>query len=645
MNECKNKFTIRVAAYIIMMVCLAASAASSVIVAYSISNQYYFSGENVYTNIKEACLNEAYNDIMDEIETGNMAEYGRNGEMIRLLKNEISGEELITGENEASEFGYVIRCGNDVIKRVNTGLIKSYGKSGASDRGDIVKRTYHMYNDTGKYSIDMYIGNIEGGELPELLNKTAITMLKMYGYRIPAAVMLAVSSVLALTMMIFLTAASGKKETNRIRYIPLDITAAFAAVVVTAAVTSAFPLEGENIDLIIAEFTLSAVVASAAVTGWILLFAARARQGRWWHSTVVFFILSKAAGLLKWIGRQAVMVVKGLPVVWKSMILYIAASFVNLMIMIIAMSLYSPEAALLLWMVGFIITGMFVFLTAIRMKAVKTGAEHIAAGDLEYQIDEKGMYLDLREHAETLNNIRKGLSVAVDEKIRSERMKTELITNVSHDIKTPLTSIINYIDFLKKEDLGSDKATEYVDVLDRQSQRLKKLIDDLTEASKASTGNVKIELGPCDAGVMMTQVMGEYQEKAENADLRLMLDIPDSSVMIMADGRQLWRILNNLMNNICKYSMPGTRVYQKLKIDGDKAVISYRNISKYELNISPDELTERFVRGDSSRHTEGSGLGLSIAQNLTELQNGGFSIDIDGDLFKVTVIFETIRTQ
>ena len=194
-------------------------------------------------------------------------------------------------------------------------------------------------------------------------------------------------------------------------------------------------------------------------------------------------------------------------------------------------------------------------------------------------------------------------------------------------------------------DRGSDKATEYVDVLDRQSQRLKKLIDDLTEASKASTGSVKIELGPCDAGVMMTQVMGEYQEKAENADLRLMLDIPDSSVIIMADGRQLWRILNNLMNNICKYSMPGTRVYQKLKTDGDKAVISYRNISKYELNISPDELTERFVRGDSSRHTEGSGLGLSIAQNLTELQNGGFSIDIDGDLFKVTVIFETIRIQ
>ena len=156
---------------------------------------------------------------------------------------------------------------------------------------------------------------------------------------------------------------------------------------------------------------------------------------------------------------------------------------------------------------------------------------------------------------------------------------------------------------------------------------------------------MKIELEPCDAGVMMTQVMGEYQEKAENADLRLMLDIPDSSVIIMADGRQLWRILNNLMNNICKYSMPGTRVYQKLKTDGDKAVISYRNISKYELNISPDELTERFVRGDSSRHTEGSGLGLSIAQNLTELQNGDFSIDIDGDLFKVTVIFETIRIQ
>lgn len=642
MNEYKNKPVLMAAAYVVMMLCFVTTAFSGIVVAYNLSNQYYSSGENASDDIGLVCMDCAYEAIDEAIAVGDYYDYDKNGEMTGLMKKRLSNEELISGENSSSDFGYVIRKDANVIKRVNPELIKAYSDGSM----DIAKRTYHYEDEAGEsYKIDIYIGDMTKGDIPECLDKTAVPMIRMYDYRIPAAVILALSSVAAIILLVVLTVAAYRKKSGRcLSYIPLDISAAAAAVILTVSAICASSLNGFNMDMLIAGVTLCAVVAAAAVTGWILLFAARARQGKWWHSTVVFFILSKAARIIKWAGRQVRMVVRGLPVVWKTMILYIAAAFINLVILIAATSWYSQGAALLLWIVGFIITGMFVLLTAIRMKTVKTGAERIAAGDLEYQIDEKGMYLDLREHAETLNNIREGLSVAVDEKIRSERMRTELITNVSHDIKTPLTSIINYIDFLKKENLGSDKAAGYVDVLDRQSQRLKKLIEDLTEASKASTGNVKIELAPCDAGVMMTQVMGEYQEKAEKAELRLMLDIPASSVMIMADGRQLWRILNNLMNNICKYSMPGTRVYQKLETDGDKAVITYRNISKYELNISPDELTERFVRGDSSRHTEGSGLGLSIAQNLTELQNGDFSIDIDGDLFKVTVIFETIRT-
>ncbi len=648
MNDYKNKPVLMAAAYIIMILCLVSTACSGIVVAYNLSNQYYSAGGNVSDDIRLMCLDTAYVAVNKAIENGGYYEYDKGGNVTGLMKKDLASDELISGESRSGDFGYVIKEGANVIKRVNPELIKSY----SSDSMNIAKRTYHIDGTEyatefrGDYTIDIYIGDIAEGEIPEYLSRTAVPLMLMNKYRMPAAVILVLSSVAALILLVVLTVSAYRKKNGRcLRYIPLDILAVAAAVIVTAAAIYALSLEEFNMDMMVAELTLCVVVAAVAVTGWILLFAARAGQGKWWHSTAVFFILSKAAGLLKWIGRQVGAIVSGLPVVWKTTILYLAAAFVNLMILIIAMSLYSPGAALLLWMVGFVVTGMFVLLTAIRMKAVKTGAERIAAGDLEYQIDEKGMYLDLREHVETLNNIREGLSVAFDEKLRSERMKTELITNVSHDIKTPLTSIINYIDFLKKEELGSDKAAEYVNVLDRQSQRLKKLIEDLTEASKASTGNVKIELEPCDAGVMMTQVMGEYQEKAEKADLSLILDIPDSSVMIMADGRQLWRILNNLMNNICKYSMPGTRVYQKLEIDGEKAVITYRNISKYELNISPDELTERFVRGDSSRHTEGSGLGLSIAQNLTELQNGDFSIDIDGDLFKVTVIFETIRIQ
>ena len=226
-----------------------------------------------------------------------------------------------------------------------------------------------------------------------------------------------------------------------------------------------------------------------------------------------------------------------------------------------------------------------------------------------------------------------------EEQMKSERFRNELITNVSHDIKTPLTSIINYVDFLKKEDIDNEKAQEYIGVLDRQANRLKKLTEDLVEASKAATGSIKLEKIPCRVGVLMMQVMGEYQEKTEAADLTMIPTQPEEDLEILADGRSLWRVFDNLLNNICKYSQPGTRVYQTLERQDDKAVIIYRNTSAYELNITEEELMERFVRGDKSRHTEGSGLGFSIARNLVELQGGSFHIHIDGDLFKVVIEF------
>ena len=222
-------------------------------------------------------------------------------------------------------------------------------------------------------------------------------------------------------------------------------------------------------------------------------------------------------------------------------------------------------------------------------------------------------------------------------------MRTELITNVSHDIKTPLTSIINYVDLIKKEQPENEKINEYVAVLDRQSSRLKKLIEDLVEASKASSGSLKVELSECDAGVLRSQTVGEFDERRKKAELTPVLTVPDMPVKIMADGRHLWRVLENLTSNVCKYSLPGTRVYMDLTVRNGKAVITFKNISKYPLNISGDELMERFVRGDTSRNTEGSGLGLSIARSLTELQGGDMKIDIDGDLFKATLKFDLIN--
>ena len=266
-----------------------------------------------------------------------------------------------------------------------------------------------------------------------------------------------------------------------------------------------------------------------------------------------------------------------------------------------------------------------------------------AAGDESCVVDTSKLYGPFREHGEDLNTIRDGVSLAVEARMRSEHFRTELITNVSHDIKTPLTSIINYVDLLGKEKPENEKMREYIDVLQRQSARLKKLIDDLLEASKASTGNLNVNAEPCDVGVLLDQSLGEYGEKLAAAGLEPVLTKPEKPVIIMADGRHMWRIFDNLLNNICKYSQRGTRVYLEVYERDGKAVVTFRNISSRQLNISSDELMERFVRGDSSRNTEGSGLGLNIAQSLAQLQKGVMELTVDGDLFKVTLTFDVVK--
>lgn len=279
----------------------------------------------------------------------------------------------------------------------------------------------------------------------------------------------------------------------------------------------------------------------------------------------------------------------------------------------------------------------------IGLQKLQVGSQKIANGDLEHRIDTRRLLWDFKRHGENLNNISAGISKAVEERMKSERFKTELITNVSHDIKTPLTSIINYVDLIKREKIEEGTIKDYIDVLDRQSSRLKKLIDDLVEASKASTGNLVVNSTRTEVGVLLTQTIGEYEEKLKDRDLELILSQPEEEVFIMADGRLLWRVFDNLMNNICKYSQSGTRVYLNMENTNGQAVITFKNISKYALNITSDELLERFVRGDSSRTTEGSGLGLSIAKSLVELQKGTLELVIDGDLFKVIITFSIVQ--
>ena len=268
---------------------------------------------------------------------------------------------------------------------------------------------------------------------------------------------------------------------------------------------------------------------------------------------------------------------------------------------------------------------------------LRQGTKTIARGDLEYQIDTRHMPYDLRLQAEDLNNISVGLAGAVDEKMKSERFKAELITNVSHDLKTPLTSIINYVNLLKSTQQTDPKAIDYIEVLDRKSQRLKKLTEDLVEASKASTGVLSVTREKIGMSQLIDQATAEWEEKLSDRRLTLVTTLPEGETWVYADGRHLWRVIDNLLSNCAKYAMEGTRVYLDLERGKGQVALSVKNISRDPLNVPAERLMERFVRGEESRSTEGSGLGLSIARSLTELQGGAFDLAVDGDLFKAIV--------
>ncbi len=283
---------------------------------------------------------------------------------------------------------------------------------------------------------------------------------------------------------------------------------------------------------------------------------------------------------------------------------------------------------------------LLVTLYAIGLQKLSKGAQKIAEGDLDHHVDSSRMLPGIKALGESMNRIGDGMTTALEERMKSEMLKTELITNVSHDIKTPLTSIINYVDLLKKENIADPKQREYLSILDNKSQRLKILIEDLVEASKASTGNLQLSWGKVGLKELVLQASGEFSEKLKARDLTLSLNLPDKPVYIYADGRYVWRVVENLFSNAVKYSLSRTRVYVDLNVQDGRAQFMIRNISSEPLNFSAEELIERFFRGDRSRGTEGSGLGLSIAKSLTEMQKGSFSLSIDGDLFKAIAEFK-----
>lgn len=454
-----------------------------------------------------------------------------------------------------------------------------------------------------------------------------------------------ISLILFIFTFCFLCASSGRRSDgsillNRFDKIPFDI------VILINFILTFILFDITETNHGYAYYVLSAVSAVILYFSYFSAFLSmvtRIKVKTIIKNNVVYIVLAFIFKNIKKLFSFLWYIIKNLSIVKKTVLGAAAVILAVFLAGIMGMGFYSSGLFAFLLLIIIALMMIFAVYISICLQKIKMGGELMSQGNFETKIDSEKMLPDFVEFCGYLNNINSTVQNAVDEKTRSERLKTELITNVSHDIKTPLTSIINYVDLIKKENVENEKVTEYISVLDRQSARLKKLIEDLVEASKASTGNLSVELTKCEPAVLLTQTLGEFDEKLKNAGLTPVLTCPENPLYIMADGRHLWRVFENLTANICKYSLSGTRVYLEIYEDSDNVCITFKNISKNELNISGEELTERFVRGDSSRNTEGSGLGLSIAKNLTDLQGGKLSIDIDGDLFKATVIFKGIK--
>lgn len=482
---------------------------------------------------------------------------------------------------------------------------------------------------------------------------------QFYDNRNVIPVVCCVGTILALLCFIFLLCSAGHKNgregitPSAIHEIHLDVYTVVVAIGAFTGLYLAFGWIGMNSSMI---NLVVLVVLFAAEVIWCTLYfmelAIRLKMGKWWQNTILYRVFRFFGRFCKGFFRGIVKLIRGIPVVWRTALLCLMiclAEFLGLM-----MFYHNTGVLLFFWAIEkFILCGAITFV-ALMCKELQEGSEALADGDLNHKLDTSHMVLSFKEHGENLNRIGEGISAAVEQRMKSEHLKTELITNVSHDIKTPLTSIINYADLIGKEVSGDAKDTgdgagtetaqereqhisEYAEVLLRQSQKLKKLLDDLLEASKATTGNLEVHPEVCDVSVLLSQAVGEYEQRFSEKKLESIVKQPEETVKVMADGRHLWRVFDNLLNNIYKYAQTGSRVYLNVEHDGQNVSIIFRNMSAYPLEMSPEELEERFTRGDRSRHMEGNGLGLSIAKSLTELQKGDMEIVTDGDLFKVVI--------
>ena len=371
---------------------------------------------------------------------------------------------------------------------------------------------------------------------------------------------------------------------------------------------------------------------------WLLSIVRQVKAGCLWQHSLIRSGYIFCRKLVQTVSRQKNLAAKTA----ECFAFYLLINGVLILMLILGVNNSAPLASLgaLLLIIGF---NVYILILQIRKakgeESIREATKALAEGDLEYVAPKMKRLYTEQEIIDNIDHLSDGLHKAIEKSLYDERMKTELITNVSHDIKTPLTSIINYVELIKREEVDNEKVQHYLEVLDKKSQRLKQLTEDLVEVSRISSGNIELERVPIDFGELLRQAMGEFEDKFTEHELKMVERIPEEAHMIFADGRRTFRIMDNLLQNIYKYAMPGTRVYIDLTCENERVRLEIKNISKAPLNIEVSELMERFVRGDQSRTTEGSGLGLSIARDLVRMQDGEFQIYLDGDLFKVVIEF------
>ena len=509
---------------------------------------------------------------------------------------------------------------------------------------------YLYYFAAPEYRVTVYMQ-------PEVLESSSLHILTgMYPYRYWFIAVLAVGLVMFAVCMVYLCWSAGATKDGTIRpsglnRLPLDL----YAVIVAGGIVGLTVLFGNLMDwvgnegphpgnLSILAVNLLGIILLAEALLFAFCAQVKVKGAFWWHHSVIGWCLGKLFKGIRFLLRGIAKVFSMMPVIWQwllTAVMMVVGTLVSFLIAVVSMNSAFNLIALigvlqfpvvLLICVGVVLYGGYAFGTLL------IGARKMAQGDLNHKIPTKYLLGSFRECAEQLNSLSDTAMKEAQNRLKSERMKTELITNVSHDIKTPLTSIINFVDLLQKPHTEEEEK-QYLEVLSRQSGRMKRLIEDLMDLSKASTGNIQVSITRLDAVEAVQQALGEFADKLDSAHLTPVFRHPDGEIMVLADGRLMWRVLSNLLGNAVKYAMPGTRLYLDLTQNAGRVQLSLKNISREELKTSAEELMERFVQGDESRNAEGSGLGLNIAQSLMEVQNGHMHVTLDGDLFKVTLTF------